>query len=102
MTKYLLQGKLNAKEGKANELANILLKASHLVAKAQGCHLYVISRKDETPNTVFITEIWDSKEDHDNSLKDENVRNLIVKAMPLLDGAPEQGLELDLVGGFGI
>jgi quinol monooxygenase YgiN len=99
---YLLHGELNAKTGHADELANILLEASTLVAKAKGCKLYVISKDESQSNAVYVTEIWDSKEDHDNSLKVEGVRELIMKAMPILDGLPTKGQELQLLGGTGL
>jgi len=102
MTKYGLHNKLSAKPGNADQLAEILLKASKLVATAKGCHLYSVAKDDEYPNSIWITEIWDSKEDHDNSLKVEGVRALIGTAMPLLDGMPKKGQELKILGGFGI
>ncbi|HEX8548076.1 MAG TPA: antibiotic biosynthesis monooxygenase family protein [Cytophagaceae bacterium] len=102
MNKYLLNGKLTAKEGQQNELAEILIEASKLVSSAKGCRLYVIAVDRNESNIVFVTEIWDSKEDHDNSLKVEGVRELIMKAMPLLDGMPTKGQELEILGGIGI
>ena len=99
---YLLQGKLNAKEGKAEDLANILLEASKLVSTAKGCKLYVIGKDKVEQNAVYITEIWDTKQDHDDSLKVEGVRALIMKAMPILDGQPAKGQELEILGGAGI
>ena len=102
MNKYGLHGKLNATAGNASKLAEILIEASKLVATAKGCHLYVVSKDENEPNSVWVTEIWDSKEDHDNSLKLDSVRALIGQAMPLLDGMPEGGQELDVLGGTGI
>lgn len=67
------------------------------MATAKGCKLYVISRDKAEANSVWITEIWDSREDHDNSLKSENVRELISKAMPLLEGVPQKGQELEIL-----
>ncbi|AZB30760.1 putative quinol monooxygenase [Chryseobacterium balustinum] len=99
---YLLHGKLTAKAGQRNELANILLKASELVSTAKGCKLYAISKGENDTNSVYVTEIWDSKEDHDNSLKVEGVRELIMSAMPILDGQPTKGQELEILGGTGI
>ncbi|MFC0426678.1 putative quinol monooxygenase [Chryseobacterium scophthalmum] len=96
---YLLHGKLTAKAGQRNELANILLKASELVSTAKGCKLYAISKDENDTNAVYVTEIWDSKEDHDNSLKVEEVRELIMSAMPILDGQPTKGQELEILGG---
>ena len=102
MGKYLLHGKLKAKQGQAYQLSNILIEASKLVSTAKGCRLYVISKEDNDNNSVFVTEIWDSKEDHDNSLNVEGVRELIGKAMPILEGQPAKGQELEILGGTGI
>ncbi|NHE57208.1 putative quinol monooxygenase [Cyclobacterium plantarum] len=102
MNKYLLNGKLTAKPGHQEALAAILLQASELVATAKGCRLYVIGQNPDDPHSVYITEIWDSKADHDQSLKVEGVRELISQAMPLLDGPPAKGQELELLGGAGI
>lgn len=99
---YLLQGKLKAKSGQSVDLANILLQASKLVSTAKGCKLYVISKDENDSIFVHITEIWESREDHDNSLKVAGVRELIMTAMPLLDGPPVKGQELEILGGFGI
>lgn len=99
---YLIHGKLNAKAGHSDELANILLEASKLVSTAKGCKLYVIGKDENDLNAVFVTEIWDSKEDHDDSLKAEGVRELITKAMQVLDGQPTKGQELEILGGTGI
>ncbi|WKN43447.1 putative quinol monooxygenase [Tunicatimonas pelagia] len=102
MNKYGLHGKLTATGGKGEQLATILLEASRLVASAKGCHLYLVSQDQAHPDDVWITEVWDSKEDHDHSLKDEKVRALITQAMPLLAGKPEKGQVLDVLGGAGI
>ncbi|WP_375582696.1 putative quinol monooxygenase [Cyclobacterium xiamenense] len=102
MSNYLLNGKLTAKQGQQGELAKILIEASRIVSTAKGCRLYVIGRAPDDRCSVYITEIWDSKEDHDQSLKVEGVRELIAKAMPLLDGPPAKGQELEILGGAGI
>ncbi|WP_394674352.1 putative quinol monooxygenase [uncultured Chryseobacterium sp.] len=100
--KYLLHGKLTAKAGHQKELADILIQASQLVSKSKGCTLYAVSHDQEDENAVYVTEIWDSKDDHDNSLKVEGVRELIMKAMPILDGPPTKGQELKILGGVGV
>lgn len=102
MKKYFLHGKLVAKSGQASQLAQILLEASKIVEKEKGCRLYAISTDSNKKNCVWITEIWDSKNDHDASLKNEKTKELITKAMPLLESAPEKGQELEFIGGFGI
>lgn len=100
--KYLLHGKLTAKSGHREKLADILIQASQLVSSAKGCKLYVIGKDKNDANTVYVTEIWDSKEDHENSLKVDGVRGLILQAMPILDRQPTKGQELEILGGTGI
>lgn len=99
---YLLHGKMNAKAGRADELAKILMEAAELVSTAPGCRLYAVSREQDDTDSVYVTEIWDSKEYHDGSLQVEGVRELISRAMPILDGLPSKGQELEVLGGAGL
>ena len=96
--KYGLYGKLQAQAGKGKELGEILLKAAELVEKAKGCHLYLVGKTADNPDGIYVIEVWDSKEDHDNSLKLPGVRELITQAMPILHGKPE-GITLEVLGG---
>ena len=102
INKFGFYGKLKARQGKGVELASVLLRASQLVSTAKGCMLYLVNKDQSNPDLLWVTEIWDSKEDHDNSLKNEKVRLLIAEAMPLLDGQPEKGIELQVLGGIGL
>ncbi len=104
MNKYLLHGKVTAIAGHRDELTKLLIEASRLVSTAKGCRLYVIGKDKDDLNSVYVTEIWDSKQDHDNSLNVEGVKELIAKVIPIIDKeAPKiKGLELELVGGTGI
>lgn len=102
MNKYGLHGKLKATAGNGDKLSSILLEASRLVATAKGCHLYLVSKDNKDTDAVWVTEVWDNKEDHDNSLKVAGVKELISQAMPILDGPPEKGQELEVLGGAGI
>ncbi|WP_162052018.1 putative quinol monooxygenase [Pontibacter pamirensis] len=102
MNRYGLHGKLMATEGNGEKLSSILLQASELVSTAKGCHLYMVSKDKSDRNAVWVTEVWDSKEDHDNSLNVEGVRELIAQAMPILSGRPEPGQELEIQGGAGL
>ena len=102
MNKYGLHGKLTSKAGETEKLTQVLLEASKLVSSAKGCHLYLISRDKTDNDSIWVTEAWDSKEDHDNSLNNEAIKALIYQAMPLIDGRPEKGQELEILGGKGI
>ncbi|WP_299990468.1 antibiotic biosynthesis monooxygenase [uncultured Pontibacter sp.] len=102
MNRYGLHGKLQVTAGNGPQLAQILLEASRLVSTAKGCRLYLVSQEDTSPDEVWVTEVWDSKEDHDNSLQVPGVKELISQAMPLLAGRPEKGQELTVLGGAGL
>ena len=99
---YLLHGKLTAKSGRQEELAKILLEASELVSTAKGCRFYVVGKDENDTNSIYITEMWESKDDHDNSLKVEGVKELITKVLPILDSQPTKGQELEILGGAGV
>lgn len=101
MSKYGLHGKLKATPGNGEKLAEILLKASKLVSATKGCNLYLISSDKDENETFWVTEVWDSKDDHDQSLKTEGAVELVLQALPILDGQPKRGHELDVLGGFG-
>ncbi len=102
MSKYGLHGCLRAKEGNGDSLAEILIKASQIMNDAITCHLYLVSRDPDRPDDIYVTEVWDSKEDHDASLAMEGVPQLISQAMPMLEGKPTGGQALEILGGKGI
>jgi quinol monooxygenase YgiN len=101
MNKYGFQGRFKAQKGKRDKLVSVLLEAATLVSMAKGCRQYIIYKDLKDEEAVFVSEIWDSKEDHDDSLKMEGCNELISKAMPLIDGRPE-AMSLEVVGGKGV
>jgi quinol monooxygenase YgiN len=101
MPNYGLTGKFKAHTGHGAELASILVQASHLVSVAKGCYLYLVSQDAADPNCIWVTEVWASKNDHDNSLNLPGVRELITQALPLIDGRPES-TTLDVLTGADI
>jgi quinol monooxygenase YgiN len=98
---YAMVGKLIAQPGKRDALIEILLHAADVVAQVPGCHAYIVNEDIANEICVWVFEMWDDKEAHDMSLKDERVRSLIAGAMPLMGGAPD-GAELRVMGGLGI
>ncbi len=102
MYKYGLSVRFKSTESNRDKLSSILLKASELVSSAKGCQMYLVSLDHEDPETVWTTEIWDSKQDHDDSLKVIGVKELISQAMPLFSAPPEKCREIQIIGGYGI
>jgi quinol monooxygenase YgiN len=97
---YAMTGKLTVQTGMRDKVSDILVRASNVVAQLPGCRAYIVNEDVADETCVWVFEIWDDKESHDVSLKDERVRSLIAEAMPLITGAPS-GAELRVVGGYG-
>ena len=100
MNKFGFIGKFKTQPGKRDELISILLQASKLVSAAKGCQQYIIHKDLKDENLIHVTEIWDTKEDHDNALKVDGAMELISKAFPLIDGKPDSAM-LEVMGGKG-
>lgn len=98
---YAMTGKLTAQAGKRDAVVEILLRASGVVAQLGGCRAYIVNEDVADETCVWVFEIWDNKDAHDASLKDERVRSFIAEALPLMGGAPS-GAELRVAGGHGI
>ena len=82
--KFGMQVVMTATPGKGEELASIMLKAAKLVSKLKGCQVYIVQLSTSEKDTVLITEVWNSEEDHKASLSVPEIRELIGKAKPLI------------------
>ncbi len=98
----LLHGRFGAKPGKRDALAANLLRAAAAMASLPGCRLYVVSTAEADPDGVWVTEIWDSAEDHAASLKLPATRELIAETIPLIGAMPERAVQLFALGGKGL
>lgn len=93
-----LIGKMPATPGKRGELIKYLLDG---VSGMPGCLSYVVASDPKDENAVWITEVWDSKESHQASLKLPSVKDAIAKARPIIGGFGES-FTTEPVGGFGL
>ena len=95
---YGLFGKFTAHAGKQEELAAILVEAAHLLEKTNpDCLQYVVG-VTQGADDVWVSEVWTTKEAHDDSLAPEEVRSLIMRARPLIHEIAK-GTEYAVVGG---
>lgn len=90
MAQYALYTRFTTRLGKGHSLIEILMKANQIVSSAKGCHLYIINHDIDNSDSVWVTELWDSQEDHAISLTLDGCKELIVEAMPLLASEPKQ------------
>lgn len=95
---YGIIGSITTHSGRREEFIAILLKS---VANMPGCISYVVAHDVVDGDTVWITEVWDSKESHDASLTLPEVREAIARAKPLFASFGKQVITAP-VGGCGL
>jgi quinol monooxygenase YgiN len=95
---YGMLGRMKAVAGQRDALLAILLESS---AAMPGCLSYIVAKDLADPDTIWITEAWDSKASHDASLKLPQVQAAIAKARPLIAGFDSRA-ETRPVGGVGL
>ena len=78
-------GTLGATPGKREELVAHLTRHSDTLG-ALGCLAYEVGVNDESPNTVFVVELWTSEEAHWAAVSTPDVQASIAAARPLLSG----------------
>ena len=78
-------GMLGTKPGQRDALVAILLRPKPGMREA-GCLLYEVGVNADMPDTVFVSELWESAEAHQASLQLDSTRAAIAEAMPLLSG----------------
>ena len=93
-------GSMRTREGRRDEVIEILLGGAEGLREA-GCQLYAVGTDPADADMVWVSEIWDSREQHDASLQLPETKAAIGRAMPLLTGE-FTGQELNVVGGLGV
>ena len=77
---YGLIGKMVAVDGKRDELIKILAEATNM----PGCISYIVAKDLKDADGIWVTEVWDSKKSHADSLKLPAVKEAIAKGRPLI------------------
>ena len=95
---YGLIGKIIAFEGKRDELVHILVNG---ISGMPGCLSYIVAQDSSDPNSLWVTEVWESKEKHQASLSLPSVQEAITQGKPLIAGFGER-FETIPVGGHDI
>ena len=98
---HVLLNRLTAKPGQRQRVVEVLLESGRLFDDNPACLLYVVSESTDDPNLVWVIDLWTSEQAHAEALKAPELRPFVEKAMPLLEGMPEQ-MEVRAVGGKGL
>ncbi len=95
---YGLIGRMNAVPGQRDSLAEVLIEGTD---EMPGCLSYVVARDPEDENSLWITEVWDSRESHTASLSLPQVQAAITRGRPMIAGFGER-FETIPIGGAGL
>ena len=95
---YGLIGKMKCTPGQRDALIAILIDG---VSGMPGCLSYVVAKDLTDPDSLWITEAWESQDKHTASLSLPSVQAAIAKARPILAGFGER-FETQPVGGHGL
>jgi quinol monooxygenase YgiN len=101
MSAYGCYVKFTAQPEQRDALVEHLLRAAALIEKAAGCELYIINTSPTEPESVWVTEVWRSQQEHDASLTIPGAQEAIKQVLPLLAGSPEK-IDVLPVGGKGL
>jgi quinol monooxygenase YgiN/mannose-6-phosphate isomerase-like protein (cupin superfamily) len=100
MTPIARYGRLVAQAGKGEALGEILLRAAERLREDPGCELYLVNRQADEPDTLWVTELWQSQEALDESLKQAKEGGELAAAAELI--AEGGSVELEQLGGKGL
>jgi quinol monooxygenase YgiN len=98
--RYGYIGSMRTRPGRRDEVVGILLLGADGLG-AVGCELYAVCTDAADADIIWVTEIWDSAEHHDESLQLPDVKAAIAAAMPMLTGEFTRQ-EVTVVGGLGV
>jgi quinol monooxygenase YgiN len=96
---YGYQNTMRAKPGHRDEVVAVLLGGQSELADI-GCRSYLVGVNDAEPDLIYVTEVWDSKQAHDDSLALPSVKAAIAAALPMLTGEFSTA-EFTIRGGLG-
>lgn len=102
MNEFGLIGNFSTEASDRDALVGILEAAAKIMEDVEACKHYIVYKDAGNEEKVWISEIWDSKEAHDESLTRDDVRAIISQAIPLLKGKPEAGIQLIPISGKGL
>jgi quinol monooxygenase YgiN len=98
---HALINKLTAKDGQREQVVEILVESGRLFDDNEACLLYLVTESKDDPNVIWVVDLWTSEEAHAEALQAPELEPHVERAMPLLEGMPEQ-IKVRPVGGKGV
>ncbi len=95
---YGLIARIQATPGQRDTLASILVEGSSAMP---GCLSYVVARDPGDPDSLWVTEVWESQASHEASLSLPAVQEAMATGRPLIAQFSERTVT-EPVGGYGL
>lgn len=95
---YGLIGKIIAVEGQRDALIDLLLDGA---MDMPGCLSYVVAKDRADADALWVSEVWESKASHEESLALPAIQEAMAKGRPLIAAFGER-FETEPVGGHGL
>lgn len=95
---YGLIGKIRTQPGSRDALAALLLNATQAMP---GCRSYIIANDPTDADALWITEVWESAEQHKASLTLPAIQAALATGRPMIAGFGER-FETTPLGGHGL
>ena len=95
---YGLIGKIKAVSGQRDALSAILIEGAK---DMPGCLSYIVAQDQADQDALWVTEVWNTKANHQASLSLASVQKAIGLGKPLIAGFGER-FETIPVGGHGL
>ncbi len=96
--RYAQHAKMITQPGKREEVVQTLSKSLEVLENTPGCIYYLISTTQE-PDTIWISELWNSKEDKDALATNPETARTMKELMPLTLSVADQ-TAMTVVAGF--
>jgi reactive intermediate/imine deaminase len=95
---YGLIGKVVTTPGQRDAFAAILTEGT---SEMPGCLSYIVAKDPRDPDSLWITEVWDSPASHQASLSLPSVQAAIAKGRPMIASLADR-VETMPIGGIGL
>jgi quinol monooxygenase YgiN len=95
-----LYAQIRTQAGQRDALVAVLLEAAAVLQHVSGCQLYIVNVSATEPDTVWVTEVWRSRAEHEASLTLEDLQPILLRGRPLI--ASFERTEIVPIGGKGL
>lgn len=92
--RFGLIGHVTAKPG----MRDAMIEALSPLIGAKGCLNFVIAKDPKTEDGIWLSQVWESKEIHDQIYEDDLFKAVMDKTRPLMVGFDQNNVTVPVVG----